>query len=324
MGNEYNITMKQYNGTDYDILYPATGGRQVVPSSSVLEQFNIINSINTLGNYANLDDVLGYLGTLNMYWWKRRSTSYNVQIGNLNNTTVGINNNSYIVYGDLAANGTNPSSDLIIANPQTITPPLTVEKLNVLKNNLYKVFGYGYTSDITTPQYYLGSTLLSFNDNNAGLITIYNIDTMSNITITEQTGDWEYVQSTSSSTYPQSGEQDGYEYVFLGSPFQNIINSAQIEVGSYTGTGSYGLNSKNTYTFSRPPKFVIILGDNDYISYAIGFYVWGMKYMGGGIVADGGKNYAYPEGNQLSWFSAASSVSQLNQSGVKYYVVSFY
>ena len=101
-------------------------------------------------------------------------------------------------------------------------------------------------------------------------------------------------------------------------------NGAQIEVGSYTGTGSYGLNSKNTYTFSRPPKFVIILGDDDYISNAIGFYVWGMKYMGGANGTDGGENYAYPEGNQLSWFSAANSASQLNQSGVKYYVVSFY
>ena len=26
MANTYNITMKQYNGTDYDTLYPTTGG----------------------------------------------------------------------------------------------------------------------------------------------------------------------------------------------------------------------------------------------------------------------------------------------------------
>ena len=26
MANTYNITMKQFNGTDYDILNPSTGG----------------------------------------------------------------------------------------------------------------------------------------------------------------------------------------------------------------------------------------------------------------------------------------------------------
>lgn len=141
---------------------------------------------------------------------------------------------------------------------------------------------------------------------------------------TTKPAEWQYVQSKDRDAYPDSGEQDNYEYVYLGIPFDNAVEPAKVEVGSYTGTGSYGLNSKNTYTFSRPPKFVIILGDDDYISNAIGFYVWGMKYMGGANGTNGGENYAYPEGNQLSWFSAANSASQLNQSGVKYYVVSFY
>lgn len=103
------------------------------------------------------------------------------------------------------------------------------------------------------------------------------------------------------------------------------LNGAQVEVGSYTGTGSYGNSAPNTYTFSKGiPKFVIILGDDTYISNAIGFYVWGMRYMGGASGISGGQNYASTQGNVLSWYSVENDSYQLNTSGTKYYVVSFY
>lgn len=43
MATEYNITQKQYNGTDYDILYPLTNSKQVL-----LKDTNILGGGNTI------------------------------------------------------------------------------------------------------------------------------------------------------------------------------------------------------------------------------------------------------------------------------------
>lgn len=41
MASNYNITMKQYNGTDYDTLYPKTKGAQVAVSDALATELGV-------------------------------------------------------------------------------------------------------------------------------------------------------------------------------------------------------------------------------------------------------------------------------------------
>ena len=71
-------------------------------------------------------------------------------------------------------------------------------------------------------------------------------------------GDWEFLQSFDRDAYPDSGEQDGYEYQYLGVPFENAVTAPKIATGSYTGTGTYGSSNPNSLTFEFDPKIVFV------------------------------------------------------------------
>lgn len=71
---------------------------------------------------------------------------------------------------------------------------------------------------------------------------------------------WEYLQSSDRNAYPDSGTQDGYEYEYLGIPFDNAATGSKIETGSYVGTGTFGQANPNTLTFAFVPKIVIVFG----------------------------------------------------------------
>lgn len=66
--------------------------------------------------------------------------------------------------------------------------------------------------------------------------------------------EWKYVQSKDRDAYPDSGEQDNYEYVYLGVPLDNAATASKIEVGSYIGTGTSGSGNPNSLTFGFVPK----------------------------------------------------------------------
>ena len=317
MANTYNITMKQYNGTDYDILYPTTGGGQVTPSSSVLDKFNIINSINTTGNYTNLDDVLGYLGTLNMYWWKRRQVGqYEAVVSSSYSTaTIIPGSSSYYIY--VADSVTASSSGVTLNSPTSSFVNWTSSDNDIIQTIRNK---YWYSSAYSDNIYY---------SCNGSIQTSGYQKTTQSYSVTSQLafGDWEYVQSTSSSTYPQSGEQDGYEYVFLGAPFQNIINGAQIETGSYVGTGTYGPSNPTKITFSGKP-YLVFLYDLSSLTGNITVALYGEATVRTEISNDLSNpgNYAFLtwENNSISWYDPNYTNSPIyNESGVTYGFIAF-
>lgn len=73
----------------------------------------------------------------------------------------------------------------------------------------------------------------------------------------------EYVLSDNRDTYPDSGIENGYEYQYLGIPFENAREASKIVTGSYTGTGQYGSANPNSLTFDFEPKIVFILTDGN-------------------------------------------------------------
>ena len=156
MARNKNITMKQFNGTDYDTLYPKTKVEQV--EGAYTQQQILADSTKTLfgmGNYAVPDNVLAYLGKYNQHWWKRR---------------VWVDNGAY--------------------------------------------------------------------------------------------GEWNYVQSSERNAYPDSGVSNGYEYKYLGIPFDNAVTVPKIATGSYTGTGTCGESNPNSLTFDFVPKLVFIFAES--------------------------------------------------------------
>lgn len=68
----------------------------------------------------------------------------------------------------------------------------------------------------------------------------------------------EAVLSPDRSAYPDSGEQDGYAYSYIGTPFENAEKGVKIETGSYVGTDAYGASNPNSLTFGFPPKVFVL------------------------------------------------------------------
>ncbi len=52
--------------------------------------------------------------------------------------------------------------------------------------------------------------------------------------------------------------RDG-NYTLIGNPFESFEYNSKIQMGSYTGTGTYGINSKSSLTFSFVPKMVQVI-----------------------------------------------------------------
>lgn len=103
---------------------------------------------------------------------------------------------------------------------------------------------------------------------------------------------------------------------------------AQIEVGTYTGTGTYGTSNKNSLTFGFVPKLVIINHGNpsSYAGYGGKPWITGqtqvVTYTGvsGGSVSSATANCAWSD-NTVEWYDNTSADRQLNRNGITYYYV---
>lgn len=290
MATEKNIVMKEFNGTDYDTLYPKTIGTQV--DGIFTAEQTLINNTKTLyglGTDAVPDDVFAWLGKYNQYWWKKRvyvetsgyeekqtaATDYvDLLYANDNTTT------NTILYSDSIS--INQSTGAVsLKNPSTIT--LSYNKY--LESQMRGFFAGKYISGVEgspTTKYLVGAkigqTPLGTNGN---LIQAFDSDTetgryiritypalkviTSQQVTTPMIGDWSYLQSSNRNAYPDSGITDGYEYVYLGIPFENAADPPiETEVVEYTGTGE---NKTVSITFKNTPRAVFILPNNNSSSY---------------------------------------------------------
>ena len=146
-----------------------------------------------------------------------------------------------------------------------------------------------------------------------------------NLTAKSAPGDWEYVQSSNRNAYPDSGEQDGYEYQYLGVPFDNAATAPKIQAGSYIGTGTYGADNPNSLTLEFQPQIVIIHGQTQSANnpvYNYGYTIMvrpATRYET--IVTDAASAYTGTVvwgNNEVFWFVEANSGRQFNLSGEQY------
>jgi hypothetical protein len=96
----------------------------------------------------------------------------------------------------------------------------------------------------------------------------------------------------------------------------------KIQAGTYTGTGTYGTNSKNTLTFAFTPKLVIVHeASKGLCGFGYNFSArWGTTaaaYTYASSDAYMAQTVTY-SGNTISWYNEANSTFQCNSSGTVY------
>lgn len=82
----------------------------------------------------------------------------------------------------------------------------------------------------------------------------------------------------------------------------DAANSAVISVGTYEGSGTYGVNNPNTLTISPSPQVVTIYGGGQTLV----------------ISSTDTSSPAYIDGTTVKWYSTVSAAEQMNTDGVTY------
>ena len=207
----------------------------------------------------------------NEYWWRRRvpkTTGYIEKVATQGNTFLVQYNVTPVTYtyGDLSIDQS--TGAVSISNAQTIT-------LNIDSSvsDFYVLVGKYFTPDKTVSQSWGGVKTLTageiyritdssyikyYSDEDSTYVYSQYIDVISSIYSAGNPGDWQYLHSPNRNAYPDSGIQDGYEYEYLGIPFDNAVNGVKIETGSYVGTGTYGYTNKNSLTLPFSPVLLLV------------------------------------------------------------------
>ena len=326
MATTKNITMKQFNGTDYDTLYPKTKVEQV--EGAYTQQQILADSTKGLFGLdatAVPDDVFNVLsqfqkGLGNEYvWWKTTSE------------TIDVINNKYEFWQNLSIykdnTGSLPSMDSLkygksakivngsIVLDEIFTPTSQPTSSNAAYWQSIVPFYFSYNNKICYASSYVGA-----NSNNITVEAYYT--SIFQKTIVTNHG---YVNSPDPNAYPPA-VSDGYTYTALG----QLGAKVQIETGSYTGTGTYGSSNPNSLTFDFQPKIMGVTangsfqlggGGADNRLSLVEAYTESFQFKNGfGINVS---NYGYGRktngGRTIEWYSTNSASGQSNESGETYY-----
>lgn len=115
-----------------------------------------------------------------------------------------------------------------------------------------------------------------------------------------------------------------FPLAFLGSggvPTYNGVKMAQVQTGTYRGTGSYGtMKDGNSLTFNSLPKFVIIygvVGSWPHLLFAAPLYSVAL-YTKGSSSSNGGYCHVTWSGETMTWYNNSSVTTQMNEKDVEY------
>ena len=285
-----------------------------------------------LGTGAVPDDVLAVLGKYKQYWWRRRSINagwYQVDTTATNRLLkYDLYDTVVYTYGDsISVSQTNGT--ITINSPSSMTlrrSTVTVDKLAVLKGKYFKT-DLNQSDHIIAGDIYFVPTDAAITrdyDSDSGS-TDYRTSVLIHVTTEYRStiGNWEYLQSSNRSAYPDSGTIGGYEYEYLGIPFDNAVTAPKIESGSYVGTGTYGFDHPNTLTFGFKPKMVFMTdGRDDFDERFTMFFPWIESLKTINVWKESQNNYqlnATISGNTISWFGTTTAYYQWNEANRKYY-----
>ena len=326
-----------------DILFNAAGWSQ---QPTFLNKGNLLKDATAalfgLGADAVPDDALAFLGRYAEHWWKRRTWTahYIVKLSDgANQYCLGGGSTStssnIIYYSDSIALDENGNT--ILVNEKSVSVSYSNGTSDTVQSLIGKYIRNAKESHPNNSS--LPNTILYINP--SATITrkqiTSDVDNRYNVLISSQgaqkatavlvpiVGEWEYIKSADRSAHPDSGVQAGYEYQYLGVPFENAVNTTKIATGTYTGTGTYGSSNPNSLTFDFGPKIVFF----GRVVPSSGYWGYGSAIMV--KQEDGGSNYTFVggtsstsrvmyvfNGKTIEWYSSGDQDHQLNAIGTTY------
>lgn len=311
-----------------------------------------VGALYGLGADAVVKDVLTFLGKYNQHWWRRRKTVGNyVPVLNLqyhiprsieddnyiycgrssNASGSGLNTEGTVRYSD--ALNIDGSGRIVGLKEPVKTVTLSYNKYTnaeVLKGK-YLAMKYNWPAQSVEEErgfMYVAPTATILRTTATQVGFVYSTLSAINITTKAGPGDWEYLQSSDRSAYPDSGKQDGYEYQYFGVPFENAVTAPKIATGSYVGTGKYGSSNKNNAYIGFIPKLFLVYSTYDYPEFGV-FKCEAMTDTDkGGMFMDvstsnditgNSARFITDSGGGVRWWSADNEERQFNRSGETYY-----
>lgn len=298
-----------------------------------------------LGTDAVPDDVLAELGKYKQYWWRRRIPShvqYIEQKSDIQKNYDIIGRGSPLTYSkDIHI--TSETGEISLVSPTKLElgngeredaarvgSALAAEAPCYIQTTYGEGAGIYYLPPGTTYSV-MDSTTIRRNFGNYYYVTLQypaspQGQAVKSVLSNVPAGEWEYLHSSNRSAYPDSGTQDGYEYEYLGIPFDNAVTASKIETGSYVGTGTYGEANPNSLTFGFEPKIVLIKPSTDgTLSKYWMCFTNGLETSGGGLVwGDGSYTFGYNvsysfSGNTVQWYTTDNrSTPQANDAATTY------
>ena len=132
--------MRQFNGTDYDTLYPKTKVEQVEGAYSQQQILSdSTKGLYGLGSDAVPDDALAFLGKYNLYTWKKRTnaSSWKESVGVVE--TVMVSSRSK----QLVSTTVNYSDNIIFGDGRIFQKTQIIKKMSSSKEFVVKVLVLG-------------------------------------------------------------------------------------------------------------------------------------------------------------------------------------
>lgn len=339
--------MVKVEGTDdiFDLI-PAPG--EISDEGTFINKFTLLKDATAemfgLGADAVPDDVFSWFGYYTKHLWNKRT--HTTEAGYVEVKTKATRNDGYYItqgnsrtiYVATSISINQSNGEISLKNPVTLTSKgpgyfdnyRTAADLTAFLRGKYVLGLYG-ASYGDHPILYLDDTVIvdSVGDFTDGISFYLNYMGGSPYVVSSQyfnnayIGDWEVLSADTSDAYPKSGIVDGYEYRYVGVPFENMkFPYTQIETGSYAGTGTYGASNPSSLTFGFVPKVVFIstyYSDRQHFFFAMNKNSYAQyieSYKSGSV--DGGISAITSFTNVLSWYSEQHAMGQMNASGATY------
>ena len=103
---------------------------------------------------------------------------------------------------------------------------------------------------------------------------------------------------------------------------KSIVAASKIEIGSYTGTGTYGQNNPNSLTFGFEPKIVLLYRSQQFLGANYGsLFCVKPDTLSSSASSGSPENNLTWTGSGLSWWNRSSGDEQMNNLGTKYYYI---
>ena len=318
MASEKKITMHEYNGTDYDTLYPKTIAEQVdgvygkdeVLSNSTKALYGLTDSVvpdNVLALLSRFNKGLG-----NEYVWEKSKQEWVVsQAESATSIQANTQNTKKLRYSDSYTLGSDGS--ITLNNPVEVTPTTSNYASVPLAGKYFQEANWS-TGVYETAVYYSNQNLVL----NGPYVYAYGYLLSTTLDVVS----YGYVNSPDPNAYPPA-VSDGYTYTALG----QLGAKTQIATGSYTGTGTYGSNNKCSITFDFEPEFIAISRVKpDNLTTMLAFFTCGCQvytsfrsassYAGGAMTLNACGYCTW--GSNFSFYHTTGAEQQMNLSGIEY------